>query len=185
MHRCSDEAFLIKKAIDDAIQNSFEKVMKYATNRIRLPQRCNMYHRAHHYNKQKGEINTIPMETTTSTVSPTTTEVIVTTTELALSPVLSDVFARQIELSKIKKPSNPCECEVQNCPSKCFTSTTLATITSSTTSSSSSSSPPPYPNSTSPDVESNSKESQLLVNSYPFIFHNLQFIFFIFLFFYY
>lgn len=39
MHRCSDEAFLVKKAIDDAIQNSFSKVLKFATNRIRLPQR--------------------------------------------------------------------------------------------------------------------------------------------------
>ncbi|EGT30181.1 hypothetical protein CAEBREN_17628 [Caenorhabditis brenneri] len=165
MHRCSDEAFLVKKAIDDAIQNSFSKVLKFATNRIRLPQRCNMYHRSHHYNKQRGEIDHKPIVTSTMTT--------VTSTAITISPALSDVFARQIEMSKIEKAENPCDCEVKHCPQKCLstlvsgTTTAMATTTTTTAPESTSS---VFSTSSSISPPDNSKESQLLVNSYPSFF---------------
>ncbi|EFO82773.1 hypothetical protein CRE_00260 [Caenorhabditis remanei] len=173
MHQCSDEAFIVKKAIDDAIQNSFSKVLKFATNRIRLPQRCNMYHRSHHYNKQRGEINHKPI--ITSTISAVTSAAITT------SPAISDVFAPEIEMSKIEKAENPCDCEVKHCPQKCLstlvsgTTTALATTTTPTTTTISTSSA----SNNSSILPENSKESQLLVNSYPLIFQFSMIIFLI------
>ncbi|PIC18316.1 hypothetical protein B9Z55_024253 [Caenorhabditis nigoni] len=175
MHRCSDEAFLVKKAIDDAIQHSFAKVLKFATNRIRLPQRCNMYHRSHHYNKQRGEIDHKPIVTTTSTMTA------VTSTPITISPALSDVFSRQIEMSKIEK-ADPCDCEVKHCPQQCLhtlVSGTTAALDTTTTALEISTSSASSNNSTLP--QDNSKKSQLLVNSYPSIFHQVSFMIVIFL----
>lgn len=130
-----------------------------------------MYHRSHHYNKQRGEIDHRPITTTTMSTLST-----FTSTAITISPALADVFSRQIEMSKIETSSDPCECEVKHCPQKCFTAlvsgttTALATTRPTTTATSST-----FNNITLPE---NSKESQLLVNSYPHVFQSCSLIIF-------
>uniref|UniRef100_A0A1I7TAZ0 Uncharacterized protein n=1 Tax=Caenorhabditis tropicalis TaxID=1561998 RepID=A0A1I7TAZ0_9PELO len=130
-----------------------------------------MYHRSHHYNKQRGEIDHEPIVTSTMSAMPTLTAITVL-------PVQSDTYSRKIEMSRIEKVEKPCDCEVKHCPQKCLstlvsgTTTELTTTTTEETTFSVLST-----TSTSNRLpQENTKESQLLVNSYPSIFQFSTFI---------
>ncbi|CAB3400043.1 unnamed protein product [Caenorhabditis bovis] len=80
-YRCSDAALQIKNEIEEAVQNSFSKLIRLAGNRIRLPDKCNMWQNNHRHRGKhvRGEVlhRTNLLITTTPTLTTTTT----TTTE--------------------------------------------------------------------------------------------------------